>query len=480
MNRPPAFRKRLVWSVTAVLAVALTVLIGGLWVGAYGWLNSVARLALTQEFQHVVVPIVTADGTLAVERYNWNEPHHLYRGRHIDPFYLQIFDASAHLVRESENIGAFGAQGYPRHILAGSTAQDGFFEPLRTFRVGDATLYYLVAPVLNAAGERIGTIQLAREDPGVVLLYKRMGIGMAGGLLLTLGLLWLLVWWVGGRVLRPLGAITEATEALSPTRLAERVPVPDDADLETTQLAGTLNDLLERLETAFEDTRRFTASAAHELRTPLTVIQGHVDVALRHERSPEDYRETLSVVRRNVGQLVSMVSGLLSLTRLDASRASLIPERVDVAIIAQKVSTSMRQRAEGKGLEMHVTGAETGIFTEGQADLLRHVFTNLLDNAIKFTTSGGIFLDLAVDGGWIVITVRDTGMGMTADVLDHATERFYRSTKVHAAGVEGSGLGLSVVDEIVRWHGGAFHLASDADAGTVAEVRLRKSDEEGT
>lgn len=477
MSRPPAFRKRLVWSTTAFLAMALTLLAAGIWIGAYGWLNSVARMALQQEMQEVQEYVVSSDGTLAANRYNWNEPHHLYRGRHVDPFYLQIFDASGQMVRQSENISDFGTKGYPNSLLAGVTSQDDWFEPLRTFRVGETTVYYAVEPVLNESGARIGSIQLGREDPGVLALYGRLAAVLAAGLLITLLVLSLLVWWVAGRVLRPLEAITVAADALSPARLDVRIPVPSEADLETTRLAGTLNALLGRLETAFDDTRRFTASAAHELRTPLTIIQGHVDVALRHDRSPEEYRDTLGLVRRKVGHLVSMVGGLLSLTRLDSAASDIARNQVNLTRVVREMAASVKPRAVAKGLGFEVNVPDEAIFVAGQDDLLQHVMTNLLDNAVKFTSKGHLAIHLATEGGWVVLSVSDTGMGMSPDVLAHATDRFFRARTVHAAGIEGSGLGLAVASELVRWHGGTLALTSDGHSGTKVDVRLPVSRE---
>ncbi|MEQ9104144.1 MAG: HAMP domain-containing sensor histidine kinase [Rhodothermales bacterium] len=472
MTRPPTFRKRLVWTTSAFLALALFLLVVGIWLGAYGWLNSVARLALQQEIQEVQESIVSAEGTLAADRYNWNEPHHLYSGRHVDPFYLQVFDAGGRLVRQSENISPFPPGEFPAHLMAGATGQDGWFEPLRTFRIGEMTLYYAVVPVLNAAGERIGSIQLSREDPGLRVLYGRLAATLLAGLVMTLMLLSFLVWWVAGRVLRPLESITRAADTLSPAHLEKRIPVPPEADLETTRLAGTLNALLDRLETAFEDTRRFTSSAAHELRTPLTVIQGHVDVALRQERSPEAYRDTLGLVRRKVGHLVSMVAGLLSLARLDSGAVDVDRDPVDITRVVKDMAAALKPRAVAKGLDFRLSVPEDAVHVDGQDDLLQHVVTNLVDNAVKFTRDGRVTANLTREGEWAVLTVSDTGMGMSPDVVAHATDRFFRARTVHAAGIEGSGLGLAVASELVRWHRGTMDIDSDGHSGTTVRVRL--------
>jgi len=426
---------------------------------------------LRSEMEGVLAQIVTPAGTLNADGYAWNEPHHRFRGRHVDPFFLQVFDDRGRLLRASDNIGIFPQEAYPVRPLAATTQNDGFYDPLRTFRVEDTKLYYMTRPIYNDAEEQLGTVQLARTEPGLAALHRQLALFLGGGLLVVLAGLATLIWWVAGRVLRPLETITASTRKVAPDRLRQRIPVPDEADRETAQLAATLNTLLERLEASFEEMRRFTASAAHELKTPLTVLRGHVDVALRRPRDAEDYRETLCLVRRKIDHLVSMVGGLLTLARLDQSKPSRPDEPVDLVGLVRTEAASFRERAAGQGMAFDVDMPDTAP-VRGEAGMLREVVVNLLDNAVKYTSAGRIEVSVRRAGGTVALTVADTGIGMDAEERTRAKDRFFRAASVSTANIEGSGLGLSLVDQIVRWHGGTLVIESAPGEGTTVTVQF--------
>ena len=124
------------------MAVALTALAGLIWLGAYAWFNHNARHVLRAETEGVIAQIVTPDGTLNAEAYAWNEPHHRFRGRHVDPFFLQVFDDRGQLLHASDNIDIFPEDAYPHRLMAATTQNDELYDPLRTIRVGDTQLYY--------------------------------------------------------------------------------------------------------------------------------------------------------------------------------------------------------------------------------------------------------------------------------------------------------------------------------------------------
>jgi signal transduction histidine kinase len=456
---------------TAALTVALSAVALLIWLGAYAWLNHTARHILRSEMEGVMASVTTEDGRLAADRYAWNEPHHVFEGRHVDPFYLQLFDARGRLVRQSDNIRDFDEDTYPQRPLAATTWNDAAYDPLRTVQVNGTLLYYSTRPIVNATGEQIGTIQLARVEPQVGALQRLMAASLGGGLLLVLLALAGLVWWVAGRVLRPLNTITASARAIAPHQLRHRIAVPDEADQETAHLAATLNTLLAQLETAFDEMRRFTASAAHELKTPLTVLQGHVDVALRRPREAADYQETLRLVRRKIDHLVAMVGSLLTLARLDQSEAPPPDEPIDLARLVRAEAEAFREAAAADGLGLHVDAPAPAPVC-GRAAMLREVVINLLDNALKYTSEG--YVDVAVHSvnETTVLTIADTGVGMDGDERAQATDRFFRATSVSTTSIEGSGLGLSLVDQIVTWHGGALTIESAPGDGTTVTVRL--------
>lgn len=464
--RPGAssFRRRLTLTLGSALALALAAFGGLVLLGAWAFMTYSARAHLTSEVGNIAAHVVHA-GRLDLDAPPWDEPHHRFTEPHIDPHFVQVFDAEGRPLRSSANVARLG-DGFPARLLPVTGTAAGL-EPLRTFEAGGVRFYHLTTPLTAPRGRVLGYLQVSRYEPKIGAMLGRLGFGLAVGYVVALAGLVALLWTVGGRVVRPLEAMTASARALSPERLSQRVPVPPDADRETAELGRALNDALGRLERAFGEVRRFTADAAHELQTPLTVLLGHVDVALRRERSPEAYRETLHVLRDEAEEMVRTVRGLLTLARLEG--AAHPPEPVDVGRIARDEADAARSRAEAKGLTLTVAAdAPTGV--TGHPALLREAVRNLLDNAVKYTDRGEVRVRVTRRDGHVALVVEDTGVGIAPEHLPHVTGRFWRADGVQH--LPGSGLGLSLVEQVAAHHGGALHVRSEPGIGTHAELVL--------
>ncbi|RMH68267.1 MAG: sensor histidine kinase [Bacteroidetes bacterium] len=463
-----SFRHRLLLTVGSALAAVFLGIGVMAWFATSAWLNRYHRDLLLQEAREIASHILTPDDSLDVSRYAWYEPHHRFADTRIDPYFVQVFDTTGRLLRASDNIRSFPPGSYPAHRLPLVPRTSSSFWPLSRIRTDAGLLYAEVYPVRNPSGTLRAYLQITRFDPGIAGWLRQvallLGVGL-GGLLLGLGLL---VWGIAGRVLRPLESITAATADLSAANLSRRIPIPADADRETAQLASTLNTLLDRLQQAFEETRRFTADAAHELQTPLTILQGHIEVALRRERPVEAYRQTLHVLQGEVTHLIMTVRSLLTLARLDRTGASLPSLPVDLTAVAAEVAETLRPAADARGLAL-VLDASTPVRVPGQADLLHKLVRNLLDNAVKYTPSGTVTLRVRCDAGRAVLCVEDTGPGIPEAVRGRVTDRFFRAAPPD---VPGSGLGLALVDQIARWHGGTLSFTCPPSGGTHACVTL--------
>jgi signal transduction histidine kinase len=449
------------------LGLALGLALGALgvlvWLGAYVGLTFGARAVVEAEAHEVVSHVLQPDGRLDADAYAWGQPHHRFLEPRIDPYFLRVFDAEGRLLRASENVARLRA---PMPAPAPPT-EAGLFRPLRPFPVGARRLYAVTEEVVGPDGTPVGLVEVARYDPELDRQLVRVGVGLGAGYLLVWTALIGLVSIVGGRVVRPLEAITTSAQALSPEHLEGRVPVPPDADRETAELAEALNAALGRIEDAFREVRRFTADAAHELQTPLTVMLGHVDVALRREREPAAYRETLRLLRDEVERLTQTVRGLLALARLDQSRQGLEVAPVDLVRLVEGEVEAARHRAEERGLTLRLT-ADAGGAVLGHEPLLRDVVRNLLDNAVKYTEAGEVAVRVEEEGDGVRLVVADTGPGIPEENLPNVTARFHRARAVQH--VPGSGLGLALVQQVVRHHGGALSVTSVPGRGTTVTV----------
>lgn len=448
------FRRRLTVRLGGALGLALLAVGLSVWVGAAAWAAHEARHVLRTEVAAVQNDAVAPDGTLDADRYYWDEPHHRFDAPRIDPIFLQVYDADGRLLRQSDNHARLADHEVPDSLLA-STEGDGALDPLTTHRVDGGVLYSVTEPLRAPGGRVVGTVQAARFVPALYADLGRLALGLTAGLGALLLVLAALVWAVGGRVVRPLEALTAHAARLSAATLGERVPVPADADREAAALAVALNASLDRLDGAFAEMKRFTANAAHELQTPLTVLRGHVEVALRREREPEAYRQTLRLLDAEVDGMVRTVRGLLALARLDASAEPLATEPVDLAVLARDEAEALRPIAEARGLALGFHAAAPALVL-GHTDLLREAVRTLLDNAVKYTPEGHVAVAVGTREGRAWVAVEDSGPGIPPEHRAHAADRFWRAPGVQH--LPGSGLGLALAARVAQTHDGWLTL----------------------
>jgi two-component system, OmpR family, sensor kinase len=277
--------------------------------------------------------------------------------------------------------------------------------------------------------------------------------------------------------LEPVSAMAEQAARISATSLHERVAVPNPRD-ELGRLAGVLNDLLERLDRSFEEQRRLMADASHELRTPVAIISGEAELALsREQRSPAELHAALERVRGESNRLKRIVEDLFLLARAEAGDPIMVPHEVYLGEVAADSVRAVRSLAERKSVTLAFTGVEDLPF-QGDEALLRRLFVNLLDNAIKYTPAGGdVTLSAERQNGDYLVTVADTGPGIPPEAQPHIFDRFYRSDRDRrASATSGAGLGLAIAAWVAQTHGGSVSLEQSGTAGSRFAVRLPAPD----
>jgi two-component system, OmpR family, sensor histidine kinase TctE len=277
------------------------------------------------------------------------------------------------------------------------------------------------------------------------------------------------IWYAVTRALAPLVQLREEIEQRSHRDLsplpAARVPA------EVRPLIESMNALLERLSVTLTSQQRFIADAAHQLRTPIAGLRTQTELALRLS-SPDEMRATLTQLLTAAEQTTHLVNQLLSLARAEpAAEKAQVMETLDVAALARTTTTDWVPRALAHGIDLGFEGAAVPAHVKGDDFLLREMLGNLIDNAIRYTQHGGhVTVRLTPGRDTIEIGVEDDGPGIPEHERDAVLERFHR---VLGTGVEGCGLGLAIVREIVLRHGGHIRvLAGPGDRGTLAQVTL--------
>jgi len=277
-------------------------------------------------------------------------------------------------------------------------------------------------------------------------------------------------WLLARRALRPVDRMSQSALRISAEDLSRRLERRGTQD-EIDRLADTLNAMLARLEAAFGEMQRFTADAAHELRTPLTALRGGIEIALRAERSPDEYRRVLASSIEEVDHLIRLAEDLLLLSRstvgLTAAR-----QPVDLEALCLEALELGVRLAKGKGVTVSM-GATAPAVVQGDSGALRRALLNLVDNAVKYTPTGGsVVISLGRTQESVALVVEDTGIGIDPADTKRIFEPFVRLDAGRNRDSGGSGLGLAIARSIVVAHGGTLEVESRPGGGSRFTIRL--------
>jgi heavy metal sensor kinase len=279
--------------------------------------------------------------------------------------------------------------------------------------------------------------------------------------------------------LRPLTRFSSEIGQISEQTLDRRVR-EDRVSSELRDLAAAFNAMLARIQTVFQQQRRFISDASHELRTPVSVIKSYCEVPLRRDRSVEEYKQRLATILHHTEKLSALINNLLALSRLEHRSRPLASERVDLNQVVGSTVTALAPLAKKKDIALRCQPAAEAVWARGDETALTEVFTNLVENALKYTGEGGrVAVRVESDKNEVVVTVEDTGVGIAPDALPYVFTRFYRADESRTGkptngedAHSGFGLGLSIVKELVDAHHGRITVSSDVGKGSAFIVRL--------
>jgi heavy metal sensor kinase len=291
---------------------------------------------------------------------------------------------------------------------------------------------------------------------------------MLGGGVLVFGLV--TGWILSARAIQPIRTISATAKTIAAGNLTERINLANTEN-ELGELARVLNETFDRLQAALARQAQFTADASHELRTPAFVILSQAQSALKHERTPEEYREGFEVCHRAAQQMRQTIESLLILARQDAGDSVLKRERCALDEITRAATDLLQPLVRERHVTVHLELLPVTVY--GDAGQLQRVVSNLVGNAIDYNRPDGeVTVMLRTQACDALLTVSDNGPGIAAEDLPHIFERFYRADKSRLSADGHSGLGLAICHTIVKAHGGSIEVSSRVNAGTTFTVRL--------
>jgi len=323
--------------------------------------------------------------------------------------------------------------------------------------------YPLRIILLSARGPHVIQVGISLES--VLTAQRRLLVilFLAGPLLLFSALL-------GGifiirKALSPVKNVVRAAQRISADDLSLRIDSRNRRD-EIGALVKTFNEMIVRLEKSVKKIKQFSGDVSHELRTPLTIIRGEVEVALRKRRDGQEYRETLNSVLQESERMEKIIDDLLFLSRSETSESTNIQGGLLLDEVVWEILNSRRPAAESKGIQLGA-GEVRAECISGDKVLLERMLANLVDNAVRYTSSGGrIEVSLDRAGDKIRLTVRDTGIGIPEESLPFIFDRFYVVDPSRCKETGGAGLGLAIVKWVAEIHDADIGIESRLEEGT--------------
>jgi heavy metal sensor kinase len=330
----------------------------------------------------------------------------------------------------------------------------------------------LYSRTLTNSGKPVAVIQVGESLATLhTLLHQLVAALLVVGSLVLAGCA-LGSYWLAGRSFAPMKRLVETARKIQAGDLHQRVPVPPVRD-EMQYLALTLNEMLDSLDQSFSRQRRFVSDASHELRTPVAVIRNKAEIALLRPRNQEAYCMALQSIHAEAERLSHLINDLLALARGDEGQARFECEPVRLDALVEAVAANAQGLAEERGIHLLIHPLHPVQLLGDEARLIQ-VLMNLLDNAIRYTNPGGqVQVHLSATSAAASLVVQDSGIGIAPEHLPHIFERFYRADPSRTrTGGSGTGLGLCIVEWIVRKHGGSVEVRSQVGHGSRFTVHL--------
>ena len=330
---------------------------------------------------------------------------------------------------------------------------------------------YRILSAMVSSGPHLYEVQLVSNITPITNVIRNFLWASLIAAPVIFGIAWFSGVWMSRRAMQPVRAIIATAQLIRESNLDERLPVSPAHD-ELRDLALTMNSMLDRIEKAFRNVTQFTADASHELRTPIAVIRTTAEVALEQHRQAAEYTEYLHQILGESVTATELLEDMLTLARKDAKVQDRgIIDIIDLRPLVLGVEAAFARIAEGKGLSFHCDLVSEPLLVKGDRQSLRRLLLILIDNAIKFTPTGGsvsVVGRSTFDG--IVLKFRDTGVGIVPEELPHIFERFYRSGNGRSRETGGAGLGLAIAQAIAADHNATIHVESILNEGSTFTV----------
>ncbi len=338
-----------------------------------------------------------------------------------------------------------------------------------TITAGGARWRALTAPT-TVEGHSV-VLRVARSEERLRAQLWEILVVLIFGLPLAVALACVGGYALARRALAPIDHLATEAQRITADRLHERLTTSNPND-EIGRLTAVINEAVGRLESSFDQLRRFTADASHELRTPLSVVRGIGEAAVGQRRSSAEYEEAIGSMLEEIDRMTSLIDTLLRLSRTDAGGIRLSRERLDLGQLAREVAASLGILAEERNQTL-AFDLENGVELAVDRLVLREAVVNVLDNAIKYSAAGStVAIRVARVGEHAVLAVADQGPGIPREHRDRVFDRFFRVDEARSRDAGGAGLGLAIAKWAIDMHGGRITVEPLSSGGSEFQIVL--------
>lgn len=341
----------------------------------------------------------------------------------------------------------------------------------KNIKVDGRDMRVIVAPVFYRNGQKCAIVVATSRERLIGILKERFVaelVSVAIILVIASGLSQIFV----RRILQPVQEIIRMAQNINYKDLGVRIRT-ENIDIEMKDLVDSLNEMISRLEKSFSYIADFSSYVSHELKTPLAIIRAESELVLKGEHSPEEQRKVIRDNLEEVKRMVRMIDDLLLLTRLDYQPQVFKFDSFDLMEFFRELEEPIKLLADQKHIETHVHVAKEAVPVQGDKTHLRRLFYNLVNNAIKYTPSNGrIHITAKRSDHQAVISISDTGIGISKENLTKIFDKFFRAGEAKQNDASGTGLGLSIAQSIAKMHGGRIAVESQIGKGSTFTVQL--------
>ena len=382
----------------------------------------------------------------------WKEREH--NTLDVNPVFIQFIDKKGVVIEKSPNLKKQTLTYFSKKI-----DNEVFDTKLET-----NTIRQIQVPIYQKT-KVIGYILIAMSLEDASLVLNNLSEVLIIVYPLILILLFFIARFIAGRSIKPISAIIKTSNVITKDNLTSRIPMPQNRD-ELFVLSQTINNLLDRIETAVEREKQFTSDASHELRTPLTVIKGTLEVLIRKPRDAAEYEEKINFCVKEVNRLNHLVDQLLLLARFENQKQTLKIEKVYLNALILDTLTMYSGKVNNKKINVKYSFLKD-YFIESDNYLVATIISNIVSNAIKYSSENGeISILLSEENNKIICSISDKGIGIAKEDLDKIFNPFYRSSPTNNPEIKGYGLGLSIVKRITQLLNIGFEIHSELSKGS--------------